>query len=125
MRLPKPDFGAGVTEVPGELQGGDFDLHGLERCSGVACGCPQALGTDAESGEDDGEQCERDVLDRPEVARAVAATGEEADEQDDVSDGGGSEDDPEAQEQLVVECGLWALASVGRSDAMRLGGGTY
>ena len=46
--------GAGVAEVPGELDAGGFDLEGSERGSGVAGGGPETLGFDGERGEENG-----------------------------------------------------------------------
>ncbi len=97
--------GAGVAEVPGELDAGGFDLEGGEGGSGVAGGCPEALGLDRESGEEDGKGSEREVFDAKEVCGFGAATGDEAGEEDEVSEGGEGEGDPEIEEEMVVEGG--------------------
>ena len=80
--------GAGVAEVPGELDAGGFDLEGGEGGSGVAGGCPEALGLDGEGGEEDGESGERDVFDADEVCGFGATTEDEAGEEDEVRNAG-------------------------------------
>ncbi len=77
--------GAGITEVPGELDSGGFDLEGGEGGSGVAGGCPEALGLDRERGEEEGKGGERDVFDADQVCGFSAATKDEAGEEDEVS----------------------------------------
>src|SRR2546429_619301 len=70
--------GAGVAEVPGELDAGGFDLEGGEGGSGVAGGGPEALGFDGEGGEENGECAEGKVFDAPEVFLRRVAAREEA-----------------------------------------------
>ena len=95
--------GAGVAEVPGELDSGGFDLQGGEGGSGVAGGSPEALGFDGEGGEEDGKEGERKVFDAPEVflcsARRLARRPAEKDE---VGEGEEGEGDPEVEEEMVV-----------------------
>ena len=75
---------AWVAEVPGELDAGGFDLEGGERGSGVAGGCPESLGLDRESGEEEGKGGERDVFDVDQVCGFSATTEDEASEEDEV-----------------------------------------
>jgi len=74
--------GAGIAEVPGELDSCDLDLEGGWRGSGVAGGCPEAFGLEGEGGEEDGEGGEWKILDAPEVGWCGVAAGEETDEED-------------------------------------------
>ena len=67
FRYAEGGVGAGVAEVPGELDAGDFNLEGCEIGSGVAGGGPEALGFEGEGGEEDGEGGEGKVFDAPEV----------------------------------------------------------
>ena len=94
---------AGIAEVPGELRSGDFDLKGCEGGSCVASVCPEALSADAEAGEEDDEGDEREVLDSPEMGGFGAAARDEADEQDEVGESGEGEDDPEVEEEVLIE----------------------
>ena len=111
--------GAGVAEVPGELDAGDFDLEGGEVCSGVAGGGPEALGFDGEGGEEEGEDGEGKVLDAPEVGGFGAAAREEADEDDEVCEEEEGEGYPEVEEEMVVEGGA-VSAGVGGEPEGRL-----
>jgi hypothetical protein len=97
--------GAGVAEVPGELDSGRLDLEGGEGGSGVAGGGPETLGFDGEGGEEEGEEGEGKVLDAPEIGGFGAAVGEETEEEDEVGEGEESEGDPEIEEEMVVERG--------------------
>jgi hypothetical protein len=111
--------GAGVAEVPGELDAGDFDLEGREGGSGVAgCG-PEAFGFDGERREEEGESGEGEVFDAPEVLLRWVAAGEETEEEDQVGEGDESEGDPEVEEEMVVEGGA-VSAGVGGEPEGRL-----
>ena len=111
--------GAGIAEVPGELDAGGFDLEGGEGGSGVAGGGPETLGFDGEGGEEDGEGGEGKVFDAPEVFLRRVAAGEEADEEDEVGEGEEGEGDPEVEEELAVERGAVG-AGVGGQPEGRL-----
>jgi hypothetical protein len=77
-------------------------LHGGEGGSGVAGGCPEALGFDGEGGEEEGECGEGKVFDAPEVGGFGAAACEEADQEDEVGEREESERYPEIKEEMVV-----------------------
>ena len=100
---------AGVAEVPGELDAGDFDLKGGERSSGVARGGPEALSFEGEGSEEDGEGGEGKVFDAPEMSWFSAALSEETDQENQVGEGKKREGDPEVEEKMVVE--RWAVGA--------------
>jgi hypothetical protein len=101
--------GAGVAEVPGELDTGDFDLQGRERGSGVPTCAPETLGFDRKSGKEHGEQGEGKVLDAPEVPLRWVAAREKTDEEDEVCEGEEGKRDPEIEEEMLVEG--WAVGA--------------
>jgi hypothetical protein len=107
--------GAGVAEVPGELDSGGFDLQGGEGGSGVASGSPEAFGFDGEGGEEDGKEGERKVFDAPEVFLCWVAAGEETGHEDEVCESEEGEGDPEVEEEMMVERGAVG-AGVGREE---------
>jgi hypothetical protein len=95
--------GSGIAEVPGELEAGNFDLHGLGRGTSVAGLGPELFGANGERGEEDRQKGQRKVFDGPEMARLTGSTQGETCEEENMCESGEAEDDPEIEQQVMIE----------------------
>ena len=67
-RLAEGGVLAGIAEVPGELHTSGFDLERGEVGAGVAGGSPEALGTEGEEDEEEGQRGEGNIFDQRLIA---------------------------------------------------------
>jgi hypothetical protein len=73
-----------------------------------------------ERGKEDGEDAEWEIFDGPEMACLWSATQGETDEQEDVRERSEGEDDPEVQQEVMIERGT-VRAGVCRKERRKKG----
>jgi hypothetical protein len=78
------------------------------------------FGVNGKRGEDDGEEGEWEEFDGPEVTRLGSAAQRKTDEQEDMRERSESEDDPEVQQEVMIERGT-VRAGVCRKERRKKG----
>ena len=95
--------GAGVAEIPGELHSCDLNLKSGWVGSYVARSCPKALGFYGKSGEEDGEDSQREVFNSPEVFGFGGAATQQPYQEEDVRKAHEREGYPQIKKEVAIQ----------------------